>query len=62
MAKLFASETAERVCSDAIQTLGGNGYMEEYGVERIFRAVRVAKIYEGANDIQKLVISRALVS
>ncbi len=62
MAKLFASEMAERVCSDAIQTLGGNGYMEEYGVERIFRAVRVAKIYEGTNDIQKLVISRALVS
>ncbi len=62
MAKLFASEMAERVCSDAIQTLGGNGYMEDYGVERIFRAVRVAKIYEGTNDIQKLVISRALVS
>jgi butyryl-CoA dehydrogenase len=61
MAKLVASETAERVCSDAIQTLGGNGYMEEYEVERIFRAVRGAKIYEGANDIQRLVISRALI-
>jgi alkylation response protein AidB-like acyl-CoA dehydrogenase len=62
MAKLFASEMAERVCSDAIQTLGGNGYMQEYGVERIFRAVRVAKIYEGSNDIQRLVISRTLTS
>jgi len=62
MAKLFATETAERVCSDAIQTLGGNGYMQEYGVERIFRAVRGAKIYEGSNDIQRLVISRTLTS
>ena len=62
MAKLFATETAERVCSDAIQTLGGAGYMEEAGVERIFRAVRGAKIYEGTNDIQRLVISRALVA
>ncbi len=60
MAKLVASETAERVCSDAIQTFGGNGYMQEYAVERIYRAVRVAKIYEGANDIQRLVISRTL--
>jgi butyryl-CoA dehydrogenase len=59
MAKLFASEMAEQVCSDAIQTFGGNGYMEDYGVERIFRAVRVAKIYEGSNDIQRLVISRS---
>jgi len=62
MAKLFATETAEWVCSDAIQTLGGAGYMEEAGVERIFRAVRGAKIYEGTNDIQRLVISRALVA
>ncbi len=60
MAKLVASETAERVCSDAIQTFGGNGYMQEYAVERIYRAVRVTKIYEGSNDIQRLVISRAL--
>ncbi|MGE3145380.1 MAG: acyl-CoA dehydrogenase family protein [Pseudorhodoplanes sp.] len=59
MAKLFASEMAERVCSDAIQTFGGNGYIEDYQVERIFRAVRVAKIYEGSNDIQRLVISRS---
>jgi butyryl-CoA dehydrogenase len=62
MAKLFATETAERVCSDAIQTLGGAGYMEDFGVERIFRAVRGAKIYEGTNDIQRIVISRSLVS
>jgi alkylation response protein AidB-like acyl-CoA dehydrogenase len=59
MAKLFASEMAEQVCSDAIQTFGGNGYIEDYGVERIFRAVRVAKIYEGSNDIQRMVISRS---
>jgi alkylation response protein AidB-like acyl-CoA dehydrogenase len=62
MAKLFASEMAEQVCSDAIQTFGGNGYIEDYGVERIYRAVRVAKIYEGSNDIQRLVISRSFDS
>jgi butyryl-CoA dehydrogenase len=62
MAKLFATEAAERICSDAIQTLGGAGYMTDYGVERIFRAVRASKIYEGTNDIQRLVISRALVA
>lgn len=61
MAKLFATEAAERICSDAIQTLGGAGYMTDNGVERIFRAVRASKIYEGTNDIQRLVISRALV-
>ncbi|MBO0741680.1 MAG: acyl-CoA dehydrogenase family protein [Hyphomicrobiaceae bacterium] len=60
MAKLFASETAEKICSDAIQTLGGVGYMEDFGVERIYRGVRGAKIYEGTNDIQRLVISRSL--
>lgn len=60
MAKLFASEMAERVCSDAIQTLGGAGYMVEHDVERIYRAARGAKIYEGTNDIQRLVISRAV--
>ena len=61
MAKLFATEAAERICSDAIQTLGGAGYMGDYGVERIFRAVRASKIYEGTSDIQRLVICRALV-
>lgn len=60
MAKLFATETAEQVCSGAIQTLGGNGYIEGFEVERIFRAVRGSKIYEGSNDIQQLVIARAL--
>lgn len=62
MAKLFASEMAERVCSDAIQTFGGAGYIEDSGVERLFRAARVTRIYEGTNDIQRLVISRALAS
>jgi alkylation response protein AidB-like acyl-CoA dehydrogenase len=61
MAKLFATEAAERICSDAIQTLGGAGYMADFDVERIYRAVRGSKIYEGTNDIQRLVISRALV-
>jgi alkylation response protein AidB-like acyl-CoA dehydrogenase len=60
MAKLFASETAEKICSDAIQTLGGVGYIEDFAVERIYRGVRGAKIYEGTNDIQRLVISRSL--
>jgi alkylation response protein AidB-like acyl-CoA dehydrogenase len=60
MAKLFASEAAERICSDALQTLGGAGYIQDFGVERICRGVRGAKIYEGTNDIQRLVISRSL--
>jgi butyryl-CoA dehydrogenase len=60
MAKLIASETAEKICSDAIQTLGGAGYMQDFAVERIYRGVRGAKIYEGTNDIQRLVISRSL--
>jgi alkylation response protein AidB-like acyl-CoA dehydrogenase len=60
MAKLFASEMAERVCSDAIQTFGGNGYMKDYDVERLYRDVRVGKIYEGTNDIQRLVIAREM--
>jgi alkylation response protein AidB-like acyl-CoA dehydrogenase len=60
MAKLFASEAAEKICSDALQTLGGAGYIQDFGVERICRGVRGAKIYEGTNDIQRLVISRSL--
>jgi butyryl-CoA dehydrogenase len=60
MAKLFASEMAERVCSDAVQTLGGNGYISDYHVERLYRDIRVAKIYEGTNDIQRLVIAREM--
>ncbi|KAF1852295.1 hypothetical protein Lal_00013693 [Lupinus albus] len=61
MAKLFASEIAEKVCSDAIQIHGGYGYLNDFPVERIYRDVRVCQIYEGTSDIQRLVISRALV-
>ncbi|MDP6691657.1 MAG: acyl-CoA dehydrogenase family protein [Alphaproteobacteria bacterium] len=60
MAKLFASEMAEQVCSDAIQTLGGYGYLNDYPVERIYRDVRVAQIYEGTSDVQKILISRLI--
>jgi hypothetical protein len=60
MAKLFASEMAEKVCSDAIQIHGGYGYVADFPVERIYRDVRVCQIYEGASDIQRLVIGRAL--
>jgi len=60
MAKLFASETAEKVCSDAIQIHGGYGYVTDFPVERIWRDVRVCQIYEGASDIQRLVIGREL--
>ena len=60
MAKLFASEMAERVCSDAIQIHGGYGYVAEFPVERLWRDVRVTQIYEGASDIQRLVIGRLL--
>lgn len=60
MAKLFASEMAERVVSAALQIHGGNGYMADYPVERIFRDVRVCQIYEGTSDIQRLVIARAV--
>jgi alkylation response protein AidB-like acyl-CoA dehydrogenase len=60
MAKLFASETAEAVCSAAIQTLGGYGYVNDFPVERIYRDVRVCQIYEGTSDVQKILIQRAL--
>lgn len=60
MAKLFASEVAETVCSGAIQTLGGYGYLEEFGVAKIYRDVRVCQIYEGTSDIQRMVIARSL--
>jgi butyryl-CoA dehydrogenase len=62
MAKLFASEMAEKVCSDAIQIHGGYGYVSDFPVERIYRDVRVSQIYEGASDIQRLVIGRALAN
>jgi alkylation response protein AidB-like acyl-CoA dehydrogenase len=62
MAKLYASEIAEKVCSDAIQIHGGYGYLADFPVERIYRDVRVCQIYEGTSDIQRLVIARALAS
>ncbi len=62
MAKLFASEMAERVCSAAIQIHGGCGYTDETPVERIYRDVRITQIYEGANDIQRLVIGRSIAA
>jgi butyryl-CoA dehydrogenase len=60
MAKLFASEMAERVCSEAIQVHGGYGYVSDFPVERIYRDVRVCQIYEGTSDVQKILIGRAL--
>jgi hypothetical protein len=60
MAKLFASEMAEKVCSDAMQIHGGYGYVADFPVERLWRDVRVTQIYEGASDIQRLVIGREL--
>lgn len=60
MAKLFASEAAEAVCSAAIQVFGGYGYVKDYPVERIYRDVRVAQIYEGTSDIQKIIIARQI--
>lgn len=60
MAKLFASEMAEQVCSAALQTLGGYGYVADFPVERIYRDVRVCQIYEGSSDVQKMLIQRAL--
>ena len=61
MAKLFASEAAEKICSDAIQVFGGYGYSREYPVEKIYRDVRVAQIYEGTSDVQKIIIGRELL-
>lgn len=58
MAKLFASEAAEEICSAAMQIHGGYGYLSDFPVERIYRDVRVCKIYEGTSDIQRLVIGR----
>jgi butyryl-CoA dehydrogenase len=60
MAKLFASEVAERICSLAIQTLGGYGVVNDFPIERIYRDVRVCQIYEGTSDVQKIIIQRAL--
>jgi butyryl-CoA dehydrogenase len=60
MAKLFASEAAEAVCTAAIQTLGGYGYLADFNVERIYRDVRVCQIYEGTSDVQKIILQRML--
>lgn len=60
MAKLFASEMAERVCSAAIQTLGGYGYLKDFPLEKIYRDVRITQIYEGTSDVQRMVIARHL--
>ena len=60
MAKVFASEMAEKVCSAAIQVFGGYGYLADYPVERIYRDVRVTQLYEGTSEVQRLVIARAL--
>jgi butyryl-CoA dehydrogenase len=62
MAKLFASEAAQRICYDAMQTLGGYGYTADTPVERICRDVRVCTIYEGTSDIQRMVIARQLAT
>ena len=61
IAKLFASQMAERVVSDAIQTLGGYGYLADFPLERIYRDVRVCQIYEGTSDVQRINISRELL-
>ena len=61
MAKLFASETANRVCADAVQIHGGNGYSRDYPVERMYRDARVTTIYEGTSEIQRMVISRRIL-
>ena len=62
MAKLFASETAMRVATDAVQVHGGYGYIKEYQVERYFRDAKITQIYEGTSQIQKLVIARHLLA
>ena len=62
MAKLFSSEMAEKVCSEAIQIHGGYGYLNEYPVERIARDVRVCQLYEGTSEVQRMVISRSLIN
>ena len=61
MAKLYATESANRACYDAVQILGGYGYSQEYPVERLARDVRVTTIYEGTSEIQRMIIARELL-
>jgi alkylation response protein AidB-like acyl-CoA dehydrogenase len=61
MAKLFCSDTAMDVTTDAVQILGGYGYIKEYPVERMMRDAKITQIYEGTNEIQRLVIAREMV-
>ena len=60
MAKLFTTETAEKVCRECLQIFGGYGYLSDYPIERIYRDVRVTTIYEGSSDIQKIIIAKSL--
>jgi alkylation response protein AidB-like acyl-CoA dehydrogenase len=62
MAKLYASEAAERICSGSLQIFGGYGYSREFPVEKIYRDVRAAQIYEGTSDVQRIIISRQLLN
>ena len=62
MAKIYASEIAEKVTSSAIQVFGGDGYLQETGIEKLYRDARVLSIYEGTNDIQRIVIGREIES
>ena len=62
MAKLYASDAAEEICSDAVQIHGGYGYLADFPVERIARDVRVTRIYEGTSDIQRLIIARGIAA
>jgi alkylation response protein AidB-like acyl-CoA dehydrogenase len=61
MAKLFASETANKVCAEAVQIHGGNGFSRHYAVEKLYRDARITTIYEGTSEIQRIVISRAIL-
>ena len=60
MAKVYAAEMCERVCSGAIQVFGGYGYMKDYPVERRYRDARAFQIYEGTSEVQRMIISRAI--
>jgi butyryl-CoA dehydrogenase len=61
MAKLFASEVANRVARDAVQIHGGAGYLKDFPVERYYRDARITEIYEGTSEVQRIVISRAVL-